>query len=51
MQAQFIDAALSKDKLQAETMFKSMMAEKVREALDARRIELAQTLYNRVQGQ
>lgn len=43
----FIDAIVSKQNLTAESMFKAAMAQKVAQALDARRIEIAQTLYQR----
>lgn len=43
----FIDAIASKQNTTAENMFKAAMAEKVQTALSARRIEIAQTLYQR----
>jgi hypothetical protein len=46
----FLEAALAKDFTKAESAFKSVMAEKLSQALSARRVEIAQSLYSRVQG-
>ena len=46
----FIDNILSKNFTQTESSFKAVMAEKLSQALSARRVEIAQSLYSRVQG-
>lgn len=43
----FIDAVISGQKLTAESMFKAAMSQKVTAALDARRVHIASTLYQR----
>jgi|SRR6185437_4703981 hypothetical protein len=50
VQPSFIEHVFTKDYTKAEDVFRKVMAEKMSAALGARRIELAQTLYSRVQG-
>jgi hypothetical protein len=45
----FIDLVTAKNFTQAEAVFKTAMAEKVTQALDARRIQIAQNLYAKAQ--
>jgi hypothetical protein len=49
MQSTFTDLVTSKNFTQAESVFRAAMAEKVTQALAARRIQIAQNLYTKAQ--